>query len=287
MDDNEVPTPDGLAFEVGERHLLSERRRTRDRLTVLHNSRREGHRRRSRCGGGGNGRRTRSRCATGPSSCSARSARSRSTWSSSTRASYVGSSPTSGCATVIDAAHASDIAVVALGGRGRGDGHARGSASASTSGRASTSPVPRARADRRVARGGMNRLRPRWVAWPHGRPGGVRRTRDAVHVRAVLGSAAHDAQPVRRRGPRAGDLPARLPRVRRVQGGHQPQGLALQDPHEHLHQLLPGEEAPARPGRPRRQRGLLPVPPPRRARGGGGRPHPRDRGARQHPRRDR
>ena len=38
MEDNEVPTPDGLAFEVGERHLLSERRRTRDRLTVLHNS---------------------------------------------------------------------------------------------------------------------------------------------------------------------------------------------------------------------------------------------------------
>jgi EAL domain-containing protein (putative c-di-GMP-specific phosphodiesterase class I) len=38
MHDNEVPTPRGLAFEVGEHHLLSERRRTRDRLTVLHNS---------------------------------------------------------------------------------------------------------------------------------------------------------------------------------------------------------------------------------------------------------
>ena len=37
MEDNEVPAPDGLAFEVGERHLLSKRRRTRDRLTVLHN----------------------------------------------------------------------------------------------------------------------------------------------------------------------------------------------------------------------------------------------------------
>ena len=131
----------------------------------------------------------------------------------------------------------------------------------------------------------MNAPAPGWVAWPHGRPGPVRRTRDAVHVCPLFGRAAHDAQPVRRRGPRAGDVPARLPRVRWVQGRHQPQGLALQDPDQHLHQLVPGEEASPRRGRPRRHRGLLPVPPPRRARGGGGGPHPRDRGAREHPRR--
>ncbi len=34
-----------------------------------------------------------------------------------------------------------------------------------------------------------------------------------------------------------------------LQGGHEPQGLALQDPHQHLHQLVPGEEAPAGAGR--------------------------------------
>ena len=58
----------------------------------------------------------------------------------------------------------------------------------------------------------MNVLAPGWVAWPHGRPGRVRRTRDAVHVCPLFGRAAHDAQPVRRRGPRAGDVSARLPR---------------------------------------------------------------------------
>ena len=54
--------------------------------------------------------------------------------------------------------------------------------------------------------------------------------------------------------------------LRRVPRGHEPQGLALQDPHEHVHQHLPGQEAPSRRGRPRRHRGLLPLPPPRRAR---------------------
>jgi EAL domain-containing protein (putative c-di-GMP-specific phosphodiesterase class I) len=38
MEDDEVSTPGGLGFEVGERHVLSGRRRTRDRLTVLRNS---------------------------------------------------------------------------------------------------------------------------------------------------------------------------------------------------------------------------------------------------------
>ena len=157
---------------------------------------------------------------------------------------------------------------------------------ASTSHRASGSrgPSARGRIDELLALrdlAAMNRGGPRWVAWPHGRPGAVRRARDALHVGALLGRAAHDAQPVRRRGPRAGDVPARLPRLRRVQGGHEPQGLALQDPHEHVHQLVPGEEAPSRRGRPRRRRGLLPLPPPRRARGGEAEPHARDRGARR------
>jgi EAL domain-containing protein (putative c-di-GMP-specific phosphodiesterase class I) len=38
MHDNEVPTPNGLGFEVGEHHLLPGHRQTRDRLTMLHNS---------------------------------------------------------------------------------------------------------------------------------------------------------------------------------------------------------------------------------------------------------
>ena len=40
------------------------------------------------------------------------------------------------------------------------------------------------------------------------------------------------------------------------------QGLAVQDPDQHLHQLLPGGEAPAREGRRRGRRGPLPLPPP-------------------------
>ena len=37
LHDNEIEGPRALAFEVGEHHLLSPRRRTRDRLTVLRN----------------------------------------------------------------------------------------------------------------------------------------------------------------------------------------------------------------------------------------------------------
>jgi EAL domain-containing protein (putative c-di-GMP-specific phosphodiesterase class I) len=37
LHDNEVEGPRGLAFEVGEHHLLEQRLRTRDRLMVLHN----------------------------------------------------------------------------------------------------------------------------------------------------------------------------------------------------------------------------------------------------------
>ena len=43
-----------------------------------------------------------------------------------------------------------------------------------------------------------------------GRPGGLRRAGDAVHVGALRGRAADDAQPLRRRGPRAGDVPPRV-----------------------------------------------------------------------------
>ena len=39
--------------------------------------------------------------------------------------------------------------------------------------------------------------------------------RNGVHAVAVLGGDAHDPQSLRRRGPRAGDLPPRLPRLRR------------------------------------------------------------------------
>ena len=69
-----------------------------------------------------------------------------------------------------------------------------------------------------------------------------------------------------------------VPRLRRLPRGHEPQGVALQDPHEHVHQPVPGQEAPARPGRPRRRRGLLHLPAARRARGGRrGRAPPRPR----------
>ena len=77
---------------------------------------------------------------------------------------------------------------------------------------------------------------------PHadGRPGAVRRAGDGAHVVALHRRPAHDPQPGRRRGPRAGDVPQGLPGVRRLPGGHQPQGLALPDPHQHLHQHATG-----------------------------------------------
>ena len=100
---------------------------------------------------------------------------------------------------------------------------------------------------------------------------------DAVHGPAVLRRPAHDAQPLRRRGPRAGDLPEGLPGLRGLPGGHEPQGLAVPHPHQHLHQLLPVQEAPARRDRARRGRGPLPLPPPGRPRGGPGRPQRRGR----------
>ena len=56
---------------------------------------------------------------------------------------------------------------------------------------------------------------------------------------------ADDPEPVRRRGPGPGDLPAGVPRIRRVPGGHEPEGVALSDPHEQLHQHLSQEAARA------------------------------------------
>ena len=79
-----------------------------------------------------------------------------------------------------------------------------------------------------------------------GRPRDVRRPGDAVRAPAVLRGAADDPQPGRRRGPRAGHVPAGLPRLRRVHRGHQPAGLAVPHPHQHLHQHLPGQAAAAR-----------------------------------------
>ena len=51
-----------------------------------------------------------------------------------------------------------------------------------------------------------------------------------------------------------------VPQLRQVRGGHEPAGLAVPHPHQHLHQLVPGQAAPAAGDRPRRRRGPLPVP---------------------------
>ena len=72
---------------------------------------------------------------------------------------------------------------------------------------------------------------------------------------ALLGGAAADQERARRRGPRAGHLPARLPLLRQVRARHQHQGLALQDPHQHLHQPLPPEGEGAERRRGLRARG--------------------------------
>ena len=73
----------------------------------------------------------------------------------------------------------------------------------------------------------------------------LRARRDAAARPALRRRPADDAQPGRRRGPRAGDLPQGVRRVRHVPRGHQPQGLALPDPHQHLHQRLPPQAAAA------------------------------------------
>ena len=91
---------------------------------------------------------------------------------------------------------------------------------------------------------------------PRGTPGPVRARRAAVPRPALRRGPAHDAQPGRRRGPRAGDLRQGVRRVPPVHRGHQPQGLALPHPHEHVHQHLPQEAARAAAVRRRGRRGL-------------------------------
>ena len=65
-----------------------------------------------------------------------------------------------------------------------------------------------------------------------------------------------------------------------LRGGHQPEGLALPDPDQHLHQHLPGQEAPARDRRRRGRRGPVPLPPPGRRPGRRAGPQRRGRGPR-------
>ena len=71
--------------------------------------------------------------------------------------------------------------------------------------------------------------------------------RDAMplHRPALRRRPADDAQPRRRRGPRAGDVPQGVLGVRHLPRRHEPQGLAVPDPDQHLHQRLPQAAAPA------------------------------------------
>ena len=68
---------------------------------------------------------------------------------------------------------------------------------------------------------------------------------DASARPAVLGSAAHHAQPGRCRGPRPGDLRQGVRGVPPVPPGHQLQGVDVPHPHQHLHQHVPQEAARA------------------------------------------
>src|SRR5262245_50021992 len=61
------------------------------------------------------------------------------------------------------------------------------------------------------------------------------------------------------RGARTGELPARVPRLRRFQGGDEPARVGVPDPDEHIHQLLPQEAARAGHGAGGRHAGLVPV----------------------------
>ena len=67
---------------------------------------------------------------------------------------------------------------------------------------------------------------------------------------------ADDPQPGRRRGPGPGDVREGVLVVPPVPAGHQPQGVALPDPDQHLHQQLPQEAAPAAAVDVRGRRGL-------------------------------
>ena len=91
-----------------------------------------------------------------------------------------------------------------------------------------------------------------------------------VRAAALLGCAAHDPQPGRRRRPRAGDVPPRVPRLPHVPGGHQPAGVVVPHPDQRLHQQVPRQAAPPDRDRSRRRRRPVPVPADRVARDVGG-----------------
>ncbi len=84
----------------------------------------------------------------------------------------------------------------------------------------------------------------------------VRARRPALPRPALRRGDADDPQSERRRGSRPGDLREGVRRVPPVHRGHQPQGLAVPHPDEHVHQQLPQEAAPAARVRQRGRRGL-------------------------------
>ena len=59
-----------------------------------------------------------------------------------------------------------------------------------------------------------------------------------------------------RRGPGAGDVRQGVRLVPSVPAGHEPEGMAVPDPDQHLHQHLPQAAARAAAGRHRGDRGL-------------------------------
>jgi hypothetical protein len=85
---------------------------------------------------------------------------------------------------------------------------------------------------------------------------------------AIPDSAGHDPQPVRRRGPGPGDPGEGLRGVQPVPARHQPAGLAVPHPGDHVHQQLPQAPPGARPAAARR---------PSRAAGNGGSGEPAGR----------
>ena len=116
------------------------------------------------------------------------------------------------------------------------------------SGHRRRSSRPRWRSARGVSSARRRRVSARWLSDLAEQQAALRAGRAALPRPALRGRDADDAQPGRRRGPGAGDLPEGVRRLPPVRGGHQPQGLAVPDPHEHVHQLVPAAAAPARPG---------------------------------------
>src|SRR5699024_3955887 len=84
--------------------------------------------------------------------------------------------------------------------------------------------------------------------------GAFRARRFRIRQPALCGCVADDSQSRRRRGPRPGGLCEGLCRFPPVQAGHEPQGVAVPDSDEHLHQQLSQEAAPAEGARQRGHR---------------------------------